>query len=145
MRQRKGANFCSLFNAGVPQALPKWMRPFLLLSNAGITDTLASGSRILLHTQRWRWSRASEMDAPASGSRIMPPFPTPTFLKHQRNGCASVGEPISAPFSNAAPAQWMTSGRPNCPTAPAPWGQIPTTPRDSHQRTFYKGCRNRFP
>jgi hypothetical protein len=101
MRQREGANFCSLFNAGV-------------------TDALASGSRILLYTQRWRWSRASEMNAPASGSRIMPLFPTPTFLKHQRNGCTSVGEPISAPFSNAAPAQWITSGRPNCPTTPAP-------------------------
>jgi len=55
MRQREGANFCSLFNAG-------------------IIDALALGSRILLYSQRWRWSSASEMDAPAFGN-LMPLHP----------------------------------------------------------------------
>jgi len=35
-------------------------------------STPASGSRILLYSQRWRSSSASETDAPASGSRILP-------------------------------------------------------------------------
>jgi hypothetical protein len=42
---------------------------------------------------------ASETDAPALGSRFLLPF------QRQHSLCASVREPISAPFLNAAPAQ----------------------------------------
>ena len=44
-------------------------------------------------------SSASETDAPAPGAEFCHPL-TPAFLKRQRNGCASVGEPNYAPIPN---------------------------------------------
>jgi hypothetical protein len=98
--------------------------PFsLALSSVQGANALALGRQILLYSPALKSKRslsASEMDAlalgshfcslssagvtdtPVSGSRIMPPSLTPTFLKRQRNGYASVGEPISAPFSTLA-------------------------------------------
>jgi hypothetical protein len=80
-------------------------------SSASEMDAPALGSQFLLPFQPWRSSSATEMDAPASGSQFLPPSSTLAFLKRQRNGCASVREPISASLFNAGVPQalpkWM--------------------------------------
>lgn len=64
--------------------------------------------------------------------------------QYQYNRCTSIREPISTPFSNIVLVQQMTLGKPNCSTILVPWGQIPTTPYNSYQRTFYKEYQNQF-
>jgi hypothetical protein len=57
---------------------------FALFPSASETDAPASGSRILLYSQRHRNGCASVRDP------ISAPFSTPAFLQRHRNRCASV-------------------------------------------------------
>jgi hypothetical protein len=99
MRQR--ANFCSLFNASVPQALAKRMRqragePISASSpNADVPKALAQWMRQRQGACFCSLFNASVPQAPAQWMRQRQgadfcPILTPAFLKHQRNGYASV-------------------------------------------------------
>jgi hypothetical protein len=113
--QRQEADFCSLFDASVPQTPAQWIRQhqganFYSLFDASVPQTPAQWIR-----QRREANFCSLFNASVPQA----------LAKRMRQRAR---EPSSASSPNAdipkAPAQWMTSGRPNCPTAPAAWGQI---------------------